>query len=178
MEPFFINIYMSKLQKIKDLVESGNFEQAKVELLIDSSELLLSTQVEVGQYKPVIDPFDSLHDRGNGRVSDGIRFLELTSIFFTGKTVNSMLKFDTVKRYVNPQEFLQTNSNDRKIELIAKSLGIEEALNSIRRQDKLYYETFTNILLDTYAAVETGNFRFDDNRRLLAICRGLYRRVI
>lgn len=181
MEPFFINILMSKLQRIKDLVESGQFEEAKTELLADSSEFLLSEREKNRRYKQErdinLDPFNSLHDRGNGRISDGLRFLELTSLFFTGKTVNSMLKFDTVKRYVNPLEFLQNNSNERKIELMAKSLGIESALTVIRDRDRAYYQTFTNILLAAYEEVETGTFRFDDNEDIIALCRGLFRRV-
>src|SRR5690554_5092390 len=44
-------------------------------------------------------------DRGNGRVSQGLIFLELVSNIFKGKNVESVLKFDKVPVYVNPKNF-------------------------------------------------------------------------
>lgn len=179
--PFFINIIMSQLQQIRDLIRSGNFDQAKEELLNNSSNFVLSNNQPLVPYKRLeevnIDPFNSKYDRGSGRISKGMRFLELIALMFKGKTVTSMLNFDRIPQYTNPSEFLQNNSEERKIELVSISLGIEEPLAIMRTKDRAYYDAFTQILLNTYNSVESAEFRYDDNKEILALCRGLYRRV-
>ena len=171
---------MNRLQKIKNLVRSNNFEEAKRELLSEPLPILDGRQARESYKRSEEiskDPYNNINDRGFGRVSNGLRFLELVTLLFTGKTINSVLQFDRVPRYVDPIIFLRDNSEHEKIKIIVKSLGMYEPIETLKVIDKEYYDSIKYIFLNVYKEVESGFFRFDNNREVLAISRSIIRRV-
>ena len=169
---------MSKLRKVKDLVENGNFDGAIDELLaVPSSSITYQIPIHSTQAEKQIDKYASINDRGNGRVGDGLRYLELITLMFTGKSIEGVLRFDKITRYANSSEFLKENSVSRKVEIVATSLGVEDAINTVKRIDPTYYTILEERFTQLYDEVKTGKFRYDNSKDVLALVRRMYKRL-
>lgn len=173
---------MNRLRRVKDSIERRrDFTEAR--RILDNAPNAFLDSREFATQKSIrdIDEDRTLisRDRGNGRASSGIRFLELVSISFAGKNLDSMVKFDTVPIYVNLRVFYFTELSDLDKSLtIARSLGVEEFLEMLRIQrSELFSEAITRFK-EVFEEVKSGSFRFSNNRRLLSFCRLLVDRAL
>jgi hypothetical protein len=168
---------MSKLQQIRQAIESGDFDRAK-DILASSNNTISSFSLDTQPEQP--QPKDTLNinkTRGVvGRINDGMQFLELITLTFSGKDENSVLKFDKLPRFVNPFFFRMENTDEVKINLIRLSLGIDSYIQEI--SDREFINSINEECLKVYDDVTSGTFRIQNNRRILILSRALARRVL
>lgn len=173
---------MNRLRRVKDSIERRkDFNEAR-RILDNSPSSSLGSNV-FSTEKTIRDEKEDLtlisRDRGNGRASLGIRFLELASISFLGKNLDSMVKFDTIPVFVNLRFFYSDDLNDvEKVDIIARSLGVDEFLEILRINNSSLLPEINDRFMETFNTVIEGNFRVSNSRRLLALCRVLVTRTI
>lgn len=173
---------MNRLHRVKDSIERRNdFSEARRILDNAPGAALDSTTFVKHQTMRDIDEDKTriARDRGNGRASLGIRFLELASISFIGKNLDSVIKFDTVPSFVDLRVFYSTSlTEEQKVSTIARSLGVEEFVTVLKKNNSSLLSEVNSRFLETFNEVESGGFRVSNSRRLLAFCRLLASRTL
>lgn len=172
----------SRLQRVKNFVDGRNFDAARRVL----EEVPTFGNVPANEFLTYRDQIDKLEDtslisrdRGNGRASRGIQFLELVSLSFSGKELGSLLRFDKVPRFIDPTTFSVTTLTDvERVRAVAKSLGVEEFLTIEQREKSAIADTAFSRFLLVFDEVREGTFRVSSSRSLLALCRILVRTAI
>src|SRR5690554_2536422 len=113
------------LQRVREAVERRDFSYAE-QILDSAGSATLGSIIA----RPPLKRQDRLaikETRGVvGRVHEGMQFLELVAISFTGKNRESVLMFDKVKTFVNPSLFTMSNNIQDQLNLIYASLGVAE----------------------------------------------------
>lgn len=174
---------MSRLKRIKNSVEKNrDFDEAR-RILRNEPSIFFPNDIEFVTHKRQTDNREDItlisRDRGNGRASSGIKFLELISLSFTGKELDSLLKFDKLPLYVNPGVFYNQQLNDEdKVYVIARSLGVEELINIVRNSNNNFFNSIQERFLQVFNEVKEGTFRVEDSRSLLSFCRIISRTAI
>lgn len=172
---------MSRLNRIKTSIEKNrNFEEARRILNDSPSGRFSSENIDFVPFQSQNDRTEDntliSRDRGNGRASSGIQFLELMALIFSGKELDSMLKFDRVPQYVSPRAFFNTTLTDtQKVNIISRSLGVEDFVDMERRNNSDFTTSIMQRFLTVFEEVTNGTFRVRDSRSLLAFCRVLVR---
>jgi len=173
---------MSRLNRVRRSIEKNN-DFAEARRILNEQELPFFTDGRLVLHKSQVDEKEDktniINDRGNGRASRGMRFLELMAVSFKGKELDSLLMFDKIDFPVNPQAFHRTTISDReKVNLIAKSLGVEDFINIERMNNTTFSNNISERFIAVFNDVIDGTFLVRANRPLLSFCRGLVRRAI
>lgn len=169
---------MRQLDKIQTLVNSGRFDEARFRLLnLPQSDSLQSTLPEnIDTTSPSIDSANLvIIDRGNGRVSQGLRFLELVSLSFRGRELNSVLSRRETPIFVPIDSFSSQVNNEDRVRIVAKSLGVLELLQVLPPRT---LDMISKQFIPVFSTVVDGNFLERENRRLLRFCRHIASRVL
>ena len=173
---------MDRLRRVKDSIERRkDFTEAR-RILDNAPESSFGSSAFVTHKakRDLTEDFTLIsRDRGNGRASSGIQFLELVSISFKGKNLDSMTKFDTVPIYVSLRVFYFTGlSQIDKANTIARSLGVDEFVEILRVNRSPLYTEAIERFVEVFEQVRGGTFRVRDSRRLLTFCRLLASRTV
>lgn len=175
---------MNRLQQVKSLIDRKQFAAAK-KILEDAPEFGTIPSRDFLSFKSpedkIEDPTLISRDRGRGRASSGIQFLELISLSFSGRELNSVLKFNKIPVYINPAVFSVPNlTNEIKINAISKALGVDSFLTTEIRQKSAAANIAAKKFLEVFEEVKKGTFRVQiaNSTSLLATCRVLVRTAI
>lgn len=173
---------LNRLNRIRNAVEENrDFDRAR-EILSDAQSSYardIAFTPHENQLDQDEDKSNISRDFGSGRASKGMRFLELISFMFLGKEADSVLRFDTIPNYVNHREFFAaTLTNEQKVNIIAKSLGVDEFVTIIRLHNLPIMNTVNTRFVEVFDIVTDGSFRVVDNKSLRSFARTIAKSAI
>ena len=115
---------------------------------------------------------DILKDRGNGRVSSGLRSLELLSRLCGGADASKLFLFDT-PLYVGAVGITKRAVGEELFQIVYRSLGMTEVVENLSTEQLASAKKLFN---EIGAMVKTGNFQ-KENYRLATLteCKRLTR---
>ena len=98
-----------------------------------------------------------LLDRGNGRVSKGLKSLELLALLCSGVDPSTLFLFDSVIYAGRASDFFN-GSDEQLLNLVLINIGIDDSLKAI---DNESFNTFKTTCLNIGKMVKSGDYTSD-----------------
>lgn len=123
--------------------------------ILDENTLKTNISIDVEQNKPKDYNYSNiLVDNGTGRISAGLKSLELLSIIRSGTSPSNLFLFDNIIFYGTARDFDDSDEN-RLIDLVLYNVGMKKIVDALSETTTSEYK---NICLKIARLVRSGNY--------------------
>lgn len=185
----FINISMNRINNksakfLYDEIDARfqNKDITAVSAYINSLEFPLVVEESADRYAPspterekthLYQKSDTYLDDGTGRVSRGLRGLELLSKLCKGVNPADLFLFNNVI-YASTPSAIKTATREKLIEIVVANLGMTYVIESIQTSHPKEVEEFYSLAYTIGYQVRSGTFESDDYKtRVLHLAKRL-----
>lgn len=142
-----LGTFETEIEKLNRQVRNGT---------LDGTSLTSNISVDVDSTKPKDYNYSNiLIDNGTGRISAGLKSLELQSIIRSGTEPSNLFLFDNIIFYGTALDY-DTTDEQRLIDLVLYNIGMKTIIDSLSDATTSEYK---NICLKISKLVRTGNYQ-------------------
>jgi len=114
-----------------------------------------------------------LVDDGNGRITSGLRSLELLSLICSGTSPQNLFLFDSVI-YTGSENDFKTANDKKLLQLVLQNLGMETVVSSLSDETTIDYKSFclrigNQVKTGTFVAATVDSFMLTESKRLVKL---------